>query len=79
MTQDPRPLSLVKLVDPEHYAYAFKREDWQFVFLGEIPNMLGHCVVIGYSSGEVYSGFHTENFSEVTEDEEDELFGKRNK
>jgi len=41
------------------------------VYLGEIPNMQGHCVVAGWMSGRVYSGFHTENFREMTmEDEE---------
>ena len=40
-----------------------------FIFLGEIPNMLGHCVIIGHESGKIYSGYHTENFRLPTENE----------
>jgi hypothetical protein len=40
-----------------------------FVFLGEIPNMQGHCVVAGHKSGKIFSGYHTNNFIELTEDE----------
>jgi hypothetical protein len=40
-----------------------------FVFLGEIPNMKGHCVVAGQESGRVFSGYHIENFEEMDENE----------
>lgn len=40
-----------------------------FVFLGEIPNMLGHCVVVGYTSGQVFTGEHISDFRELTENE----------
>jgi hypothetical protein len=40
-----------------------------FIFLGEIPNMQGHCVVAGHKSGKIFSGYHTNNFIELTEDE----------
>ena len=40
-----------------------------FIYLGEIPNMLVHCVVIGHKSGKVYSSYHIENFRLPTEDE----------
>ena len=39
-----------------------------FIYFGEIPNMPGHCVVSGHVSGRVFSGFHIENFEEITED-----------
>ncbi len=40
-----------------------------FIYLGEIPNMPGHCVVAEQTSGKVHSGFHIENFVEMEEDE----------
>lgn len=39
-----------------------------YVFLGQIPNMPGHCVVAEYPCGKIYSGYHTENFAEIDED-----------
>lgn len=37
-----------------------------FVFLGEIPNMPGHCVVAQHGgAGMVISGFETSNFEVV--------------
>jgi len=44
-------------------------KDTFFIYLGEIPNMKGHCVIIGYTSGKIYSGYHLENFRLPTEDE----------
>ena len=40
-----------------------------FLFLGEIPNMKEHCVVIGFKTGMIYIGYHTERFEEIPEDE----------
>lgn len=40
-----------------------------YVFLGEIPNMPGHCVVAERQSGRLLAGYHTENFVELSEDE----------
>lgn len=40
-----------------------------FIYFGEIPNMLGHCVVSGHKSGRVFSGYHIDNFQELTEEE----------
>jgi hypothetical protein len=53
---------------PEEYKMFFK--DALVVFLGEIPNMPGHCVVAGHTSGRIYSGFHTEIFQEYKEDQQ---------
>ena len=39
------------------------------IFFGEIPNMPGHCVVADHRTGRVYSGYHTENFAELADDE----------
>ncbi len=39
-----------------------------FVYLGETVNMPGHVIVAG-KDGNVYFGYHPENFEEVPEDE----------
>lgn len=37
-----------------------------FIYLGEIPNMPGHCVVAEHGNkGRILSGFHTEDFEVV--------------
>ena len=38
------------------------------LFLGEIAEMPGHCVVVK-RDGRVMWGYHTDNFRELTEDE----------
>jgi hypothetical protein len=40
-----------------------------YIFFGEIPNMPGHCVVADHETGRIYSGYHTESFVELSEDE----------
>jgi hypothetical protein len=40
-----------------------------YVFFGEFPNMPGHCVVADHRTGQIYSGYHTENFEEIPGDE----------
>jgi hypothetical protein len=69
----PRQYSLVRfrfdLVPAEYRArYPFTAEG-VYIFFGEIPNMTGHCVVADHRTGTIYSGYHTENFSELSEDE----------
>ncbi len=69
----PRPCSLVRfqfdlLPAESHTLYPFT-PDGVYVFLGDIPNMPGHCVVADHRTGRVYSGYHTEGFAEVPGDE----------
>ncbi len=45
------------------------RRSRSYIFLGEIPNMRGHCVVAEQDSGRIYAGYHTEQFVELTEEE----------
>ena len=40
-----------------------------FIFLGEIPNMKGHCIVAAHPNGPIISGWHTENFEEVPKED----------
>lgn len=51
-----------------HAKYPFIKDEL-YVFLGEIPNMGGHCIVVEHKTGKIFSGYHTENFSEVPEAE----------
>lgn len=39
------------------------------VFLGEIPNMPGHCMVSDLNNGLVEGPFHTGDFEEISEEE----------
>jgi diadenosine tetraphosphate (Ap4A) HIT family hydrolase len=69
----PRRLSLVHFDfdnTPQdfHSKYPFEKKQ-VLLFMGEIPNMPGHCVVVDNASGKLYSGYHTENFTEIPEDE----------
>lgn len=70
---NPRNLSLVYF-DFESIPKTYKNEypfikDHPYIFLGEIPNMPGHCVVLDYTNNEIYSGYHTDNFVEYNENE----------
>ena len=69
--QQPRPLSLVRFrfeaIPVEYHGkYPFTQQR-VYVFLGEIANMLGHCIVCDHLTGQIYSGFRTENFVEIEE------------
>jgi hypothetical protein len=65
-----RQYSLVRVKEEDEGVYTDHFfPDTKFVFLGEIPNMLGHCVIIGQSTRKTYIGFHIEVFEEIPEDE----------
>jgi hypothetical protein len=73
MAVNPRPMSLVKLREgffsaKEVVSLPFS-DDFPLVFLGEIPNMAGHGVFSGSKTGKVYSGYHIDQFVELSEDE----------
>lgn len=72
----PRQYALVKVAD-SYKAFLKKKKikncpltkEDVFVFLGEIPNMRGHCVVAGHKSGRIVSGYHIEDFVEIPKEE----------
>ncbi len=67
--QIPRQYSLVRFrfdLMPVEYPFV---PDGVYVFFGDIPNMPGHCVVADHKSGRIYSGYHTENFTELPSDD----------
>ena len=51
-----------------HKSYPFK-EGEVYIFLGEIHQMPGHCIVVEMKTGNVISGYHTDNFIELEENE----------
>ena len=51
-----------------HSLYPFEK-DKAYIFLGEIVQMPGHCIVIDIKTGQIFSAYHTDNFIELTEDE----------
>jgi len=67
----PRQYSLVKHVasyGPKGETKPFSKKQI-LIYLGEIPNMPGHCIVADHKTGRLYSGYHTERFIEIPEDE----------
>ena len=40
-----------------------------FIYLGEIPNMIGHCSLINIHNGEVVIGYHIDSVRELTDEE----------
>ena len=51
-----------------HGEYPFTRKD-RFIYLGDIVQMPGHCVVVRISDGHVFCCYHTDNFVKVPEEE----------
>jgi len=49
--------------------YYSKFQDKKYLFMGEIKQMPGHCVVCDFESGEMIIGYHTHNFIEVANNE----------
>jgi hypothetical protein len=73
MRKRPRQYSLVRFrfdqVEPKYRRrYPFKPKG-VYVFFGDIPNMPGHCIVADHKTGQLFSGYHTENFEEIPGDE----------
>ena len=69
----PRKMSLVKFDFDDvptdyHKSYPFTKGG-AYLFLGEIVNMPGHCVLVCSKTGQTFVGYHTDNFIELTEEE----------
>lgn len=67
----PRKLSLVKYISSEALnPNTGLVNNRIYIFLGEISNMPEHCVVIEHkSTHKIFSGYHTNNFVELNEEE----------
>ena len=67
----PRTLSVVRLRPASHSGRKSGlpfRPGRTYVFVGEIPNMPGHCVVADMKTGRLFSCYHSDNFEEIVED-----------
>jgi len=49
-------------------AYPFKAED-RFVYMGDIVQMPGHCVIVRLQDGKMFCCYHTDGFIAVPENE----------
>jgi hypothetical protein len=62
----PRKLSVVACTEklpPRRNPFA---KDAALIFLGEIPNYRGRCVLLGANTGQLYAFYETTKFQEVT-------------
>lgn len=62
----PRKLSLVKFKDPHE---SFNGDKGPYIYLGEIPNMIRHCIVLSSKTNNIHSGYHIDNFIELDDEE----------
>jgi hypothetical protein len=56
----------------ENYEKYYKETfplDKLFIYLGEIKQAKGHCILCNLDTGKVIGMYHSENFREATEDE----------
>jgi hypothetical protein len=82
-TNKPRPYSFVRFrfenIDDEdkiHYAHFQLEKNQRLIFINEIPNMSGHCILTKTTrnkddseSVKTYVGYHTSDFVELTAEE----------
>lgn len=71
MDKEPRQYALVRfdystLPEEYHKGYPFDPK-CRYIYLGEIPNMQGHCIVMD-DNGKHYVGYHTSNFIELNDE-----------
>jgi len=68
-----RELALVKFnfdVVPKEWHKSYKKfRNKVLIYFGEIPNMPGHGIFMDRKTGKFYTGYHIENFIELSEDE----------
>jgi hypothetical protein len=52
----------------EIYGKLFPKDE-TFVFMGELTQMPGHCILCNYNTGKIICGYHIENFIPLTREE----------
>jgi hypothetical protein len=57
--KDPYIAEVTKIMNNEIY----------LIYMGDIPNMPGHCLVIGYETGKPYIAYHPECFIPILMEE----------
>ncbi len=71
----PRIMSLVRVSDEANDAYVKQLngphplQGLRLLFLGDIPNMPGHCVLLDHRTNKIHATWHTDSFVELTEEE----------
>ena len=55
--------------DEDYELYYKHFEDKTYIFLGEIVQAPGHCILLDIDTGKVEAMHHTDNFRQLTEDE----------
>lgn len=65
---EPRINSLVTHKDLHEYTPLYKNENI-YVYLGEIPNMSGHCLVYDINTDKIIIDFHIFDMRELTDEE----------
>ena len=67
-----KPLTLCKFVTPKlknaWSEYPFSKHD-RFIYMGDIVQMEGHCVVVNVKTGQNYCCYHTDDFVPLSDDE----------
>lgn len=63
-----RPLHMVRRIYDEQFKDHWKYDPFvdgeDYIFLGEIAQMPGHGVFVHMKTGQIYSGYHTDQFRE---------------
>ena len=62
--QSPYLVKFVLADKQLEHKYPFQH-DKTYVYLGELTNMPGHCVVAEYPSGRIWGGYHIDNFVKI--------------
>lgn len=72
LLSSPRPLSRVRVKAEwkDVYDSFYPPKELPLIFMGEIPNMKGHALILG-NRGAVYAGMHIEVFEEIPEDSDE--------
>ena len=66
-TVTPRRLSLVRFIgSTDDYPF---NPDRTYIYLGDLANMPDHCAIADPFTDRIHSGYHTDNFVELTEEE----------
>ena len=55
----------------EQYEQYYKKvfDEKQFIYMGEVPNAPGHCMLYDLTTNEMIGMYHIENFREATSEE----------
>ena len=69
----PEQYSICRFSD-EHYPREYQGQypmakDAFYIFMGEIPNMMGHCIAMNKDTKEIHVAWHCDLFHEITDED----------